>query len=55
MADHDAVQHAKRVIGDDHHRPDGRDRAQSRLIVFDPQLEPTHRCLPEGLADLGWS
>ena len=51
MTDDDAVQHPKGMIGDDHHRSGGRDRAQSPRIIFDPQLEPAHRRLPEGLAD----
>ena len=51
MTDDDAVQHPKGMIGDNHHRSGGRDRAQSPRIIFDPQLEPAHRRFPEGLAN----
>jgi hypothetical protein len=50
MADHDPVEHAEGMVGDDHDRSDGRDRAQARLIVLDLQLEPAHSGVPERLA-----
>jgi hypothetical protein len=50
IADHDPVEHAEGVVGDDHHRSDGRDRAQARLVVVDLQLELAYGGVPERLA-----
>jgi hypothetical protein len=50
IADHDPVEHAERMVGDDHHGSDGRDRAQARLIVVDLQLELAYGGIPKGLA-----